>query len=91
MPNVILQDDAEKHTVYKERWHVLLTVASLNIGINTLLYSYSPVAVDAAQYFEKEPDDINNFTTIGLVCSLIVSLAATWLVEHIGLRYSRQL
>ncbi len=35
--------------MYPQRWRVLATVAALNVGINTLMLSYSSVAADAAK------------------------------------------
>ncbi len=42
-------DGEERHQVYPQRWRVLATVAALNVGINTLMLSYSSVAADAAK------------------------------------------
>ncbi len=75
-----------EYRVYPSRWLVLVTVASLNVGVNTLLFSYSAVANDAARYFDKEPEDIDVLTTVALLTSLIVALVATWLVDTLGLR-----
>ncbi len=79
-------EEDDECRVYRRRWLVLASVSMLNVGINTLLYSYSTVANDAAAYFGREAADINAFTTIGMVASLIVSLFATWLIEKLGLR-----
>ncbi len=73
-------------TVYRSRWGVLSAVCVLNVAINTLQYSYSPIATDAADYFGKEPSDINNLTSVALIFSFVVSLASTWLIETLGLR-----
>ena len=78
--------DESKYHSYPQRWRVLLTVASLNVGINTLLFSYSAVANDAARYFGKDPSDVDMLTTVALLASMIVSLVATWMVDRLGLR-----
>ncbi len=89
-PAPVAPETAEEEVefrVYRRRWLVLTAVSMSNIAINILLYSYSTVANDAAAYFDKETSDINTFTTIGMVASLIVSLFATWLIERLGLRW----
>ncbi len=78
--------DNKAPTVYRSRWGVLSAVCVLNVAINTLQYSYSPIATDAADYFGKEPSDINNLTSVALIFSFVVSLASTWLIETLGLR-----
>ncbi len=43
------EEHHQQHRVYPQRWRVLATVAALNVGINTLMLSYSSVAADAAK------------------------------------------
>lgn len=75
-----------EYQVYKRRWLVLLTVASLNVSINSLLLSFSSVATSTAFYFEKTPTQVDSLTSVGFLTSVLVAVVATWLVEKLGLK-----
>jgi len=78
--------NSHEYVVYKRRWGAMVACAAVNAATNTLMLSMSPVATEAAVYFDKEPKDIDLLTAVALLTSVPFAVISTWLVERIGMR-----
>lgn len=76
----------EAYQDYPARWSVLLAVVMLNIANNALWISYSSVATQSADYYEKEVSDIDWLGTIGFLVGIPFCLVSTWVVDRFGIR-----
>lgn len=72
--------------VYSSRWMVLVTLCLANVSINGNWISFAPVATKVAAFFEVETSGVDLFLSVGYLAGLTVALAATWLVERLGLK-----
>jgi len=45
--------NTHEYFVYKRRWGVLIAVSAVNAATNTIMFSLSPLADEAAEYFKK--------------------------------------
>ena len=83
---VLIDIIMEVHKDYPVRWAVLLAVAMLNIANNALWISFSAVATQSADYYQKGVSDIDWLGTIGFLVGIPTCMASTWIVERFGLR-----
>ncbi len=73
-------------TLYKERWLVLLSIASLNVTINAMQMSYSAIATVATGYFNKTTSEIDLLTGICLAIGVPLTLLSTYFVDRLKLK-----
>ncbi len=75
-----------RYKVYPSRWGVLVAVALLTVANNTLWISYAAINTIAADYYHKDPGQIDMLTTVSFVIGIPLCLLSTWIVNKLGLR-----
>ncbi|XP_064600447.1 solute carrier family 49 member A3-like [Liolophura sinensis] len=77
-----------EYKVYKRRWFYVLVVALLNISNAAIWISFSPIAYKTATFYNVGSMGVNWLSLVYLVASIPCGLAATWLIDTMGLRTS---
>ncbi|XP_070541231.1 solute carrier family 49 member A3-like [Ptychodera flava] len=73
-------------TVYKRRWFVLFVVALHAASAQMIWLSFSPVATEAAKFYNVPVSRINLFSLMFLILSIPMGFVAAWLLDTYGLR-----
>ncbi|CAK8680793.1 unnamed protein product [Clavelina lepadiformis] len=78
------------YKVYRRRWFLLATLFVLNISNAMVWFTFAPVAYKAAEFYTDPPnvDTINWLSVVFMITGIPCGIAATWLIDTIGLRFS---
>ncbi|CAG2165889.1 unnamed protein product [Oppiella nova] len=71
--------------VYKRRWIILTIVSLINICNAAVWISMAPVADKAAHFYETDQNNIDLFSSIFFVSTIVIGFIAIWIVDRNGL------
>ncbi|XP_062964559.1 solute carrier family 49 member A3 [Cynocephalus volans] len=76
------------HRTYARRWLFLLVVGLLSCSNATLWLSFAPVADTVAERFSLSVGQLNWLSLVYLVVSIPFGMAAIWVLDSVGLRWT---
>jgi len=72
--------------MYPERWWLLITVVTLNVGINSHWVAFPTVAKIAAKHYDQTGDLMDLIPTVSMAIGVPFTLIATYVVKRFGLK-----
>jgi MFS family permease len=76
----------QEHRLYPYRWVVLAVFMFVNMMVQLLWISYSPVTGDAASYFHVSDLKIGMLAMVFMLAFLPISIPASWAIDTLGFR-----
>lgn len=77
---------SEEYRLYPYRWVVLAAFMFINLMIQVLWISYSPVTKDAASFFGATDLKIGLLAMVFMIAFLPFSIPASWAIDTLGFR-----
>ncbi|XP_035665722.1 solute carrier family 49 member A3-like [Branchiostoma floridae] len=81
----VLAGDVE-YRVYSSRWFILFVFCFLNLSNAMMWLTFAPISDHTAEFYKVTFDQVNWLSLVFMIVSIPLGVAATWLLDTLGLR-----
>ncbi|CAH1258649.1 MFSD7 [Branchiostoma lanceolatum] len=75
-----------EYRVYSSRWFILFVFCFLNLSNAMMWLTFAPISDYTAEFYNVTFDQVNWLSLVFMIVSIPLGVAATWLLDTLGLR-----